>query len=235
MDYACRHLLIARNLYSLGASCQALILIDNGSLNDEAKHHLSVTNLADKQVVVFLNACPHHALPILLSRLITVGALQLLWELSLCCHRFRILALQHLMLTLELVWVLKLGGYHQHDCLGAGWDLDNIGLDTELYRALGLRFDTDVRWHGVLTTDSRPTDSLGSVHETEIDFKLMLAQVLERDAEFLKSPDIFHSDGDNLLLQYTLSILVHQDFIVENLRLDHLLTNQLWNLDLTGE
>jgi hypothetical protein len=53
-------------------------LIDNGSLNDEAKHHLSVTNLANKQVVVFLDACPHHALPILLSRLITVSALQLL-------------------------------------------------------------------------------------------------------------------------------------------------------------
>jgi len=88
---------------------------------------------------------------------------------------------------------------------------------------------------GVCATQSWLTDGLGSLHKVEFNFELVLAQVLERDAEFLKSPDIFHSDGDNLLLQYTLGILVHQDLVVEYLWLDHLLTNKLWNLDLTSE
>ena len=146
---------------------------------------------------------------------------------------FRVWALKHLLLTLKLVWVLKLGRYHQHDGLGAGWDLDDIGLDAELNRALSFRLNARSR-QGVCATQSWLTDGLGSLHKVEFNFELVLAQVLERDAEFLKSPDIFHSDGDNLLLQYTLGILVHQDLVVEYLWLDHLLTNQLWNLDLTG-
>ena len=60
----------------------------------------------------------------------------------------------------------------------------------------------------------------------------MLTHILERDAEFLKSPNIFHSDGDNLLLHNTLGILALQDIVTEQLGLDHLLADELGDLNL---
>ena len=58
----------------------------------------------------------------------------------------------------------------------------------------------------------------------------MLAQVFEGETEFLEPTDIFDCDRDNLLLLYTRFLF---RFIHTKLRFDRLLTDKLWDLNLS--
>ena len=60
----------------------------------------------------------------------------------------------------------------------------------------------------------------------------MFAHVFEWEAEFLEPTDIFDCNRDNLLLLYTFFLF---RFIDTKLRFDHLLTDELRDLNLSSK
>ena len=63
----------------------------------------------------------------------------------------------------------------------------------------------------------------------------MITKIFERNAELLKTADISHGDWDNLLLLNSLGLFFEQNFILIELMLDCLMTDQFGDLDLTSQ
>ena len=106
----------------------------------------------------------------------------------------------------QLVAILEFGGDHKHDRLGPSRDFNNVRLNLELNWALGLLLVSvggkpgAVVEQGVGTFKCRFAHGLRRLYEIEFDFKVVLTDVLERDAELLDAAKVFERQWHYLLL-----------------------------------
>lgn len=117
--------------------------VDEGRLDKEAEHDLSVLDLGDEDVAVLLDVGRKHtAHAHLFALLVALDSLEF-WLLALelatcCCHYSRVRLLHGQgwkLLGRENIGIFELGRDVEHDCLVASRNLDHVRLDLELDRA----------------------------------------------------------------------------------------------------